>query len=130
MVHYGTPMGKATGNISQKPISVKLNREQIAVLDYITELGSFNGRSHTIREFLMPAFDASIEAMKTGKGYQGLLTYATLVKKGFGKRFDTIAENAKERKADPKGQAQLDIPNIPDDFNFKPFMGKELLEEN
>jgi metal-responsive CopG/Arc/MetJ family transcriptional regulator len=112
-------MAKAV-NPQQKTISVKLSKEQTAVLDRVCELGEFNGRSHAIRELLLPALDAGAEAIKTGKGYQGLLTYAVNMKKLM-HHFDTIADNAKELR-DHEGQGQLDIPNLPDDFNFKPLM--------
>ena len=113
-------MGKATGNISQKPITVKLNRDQIAVLDRIAELGEFNGRSHAIRELLLPALDAGAEAMKTGKGYQALLTYAVLMKKLI-THFDAIAKNSKDLRL-PDDQTQLDIPDLPKELGIEPFM--------
>ena len=122
-------MGKAV-NPQQRTISVKLDKPQFAVLERLVELGEFNGRSHAVRELLLPALDGAIEAMRTGKGYQGVMSYAMLMKKGFGNRYDLIAKNAEEKRTDHKGQSQLDIPNIPDDYNFTPLMGKELLEEN
>ena len=112
-------MGKAV-NPQQKFVGLKLSKEQCNVLDRIVELGEFNGRSHAVRELLLPALDAGAEAMKTGKGYQGLLTYAMLMKK-LVHHFDTIAKNAKDRRYH-KGQIQLDIPNLPDDFDLKPLM--------
>ena len=113
-------MGKATGNISQKVISVKLNREQIAVLDRVVELGEFNGRSHAIRELLLPMLDGASEAMKTGKGYQGLLSLAVLMKK-LNHRFDKIAKNSKHLRL-PDDQTQLDLPNVPKEIGIEPFM--------
>ena len=113
-------MAKATGNISQKPITVKLNREQLAVLDRVSELGEFNGRSHAIRELLLPALDAGAEAMKTGKGYQGVLTYAVLMKKLI-KHFDKIAKNSKDLRL-PDDQTQLDFPNLPKELGIEPLM--------
>ena len=113
-------MGKAMGNISQKPITVKLNREQIAVLDRVAELGEFNGRSHAIRELLLPALDAGAEAMKTGKGYSGLLTYAVLMKK-LVHHFDKIAENSKDLRL-PDGQTQFDIKGLPKELGIDPLL--------
>ena len=112
-------MAKAV-NPQQKFVGLKLSKEQLNVLDRVVELGEFNGRSHAVRELLLPALDAGAEAIRTGKGYKGLLTYATCMKKLI-HHFDTIAENAKELR-DHEGQAQLDIPNLPDDFNLKPLM--------
>ena len=111
-------MGKAYGNISKKPITVKLNRDQIAVLDRVAELGEFNGRSHAIRELLLPALDAGAEAMKTGKGYQGLLTYAVLLKKLI-HHFDTIAKNSKHLRL-PDDQTQFDIEGLPKELGIEP----------
>ena len=104
-------MAKATGNISQRPISVKLNKEQILVLDRIVENGEFNGRSHALRELVMPALQAGVMAMNTGKGWKGMMTYALEIKK-LSKKMDAIAENSKDLR-DLDGQVTLDLEGIP-----------------
>ena len=112
-------MGKAV-NPQQKFIGLKLSKEQTNVLDRVVELGEFNGRSHAVRELLLPALDAGAEAMKTGKGYQGVLTYAVLMRKLI-KHFDTIAKNSKDLRL-PDDQTQLDIPNLPKELGIEPLM--------
>ena len=109
-------MGKATGNISQRAITVKLNREQIAVLDRVAELGEFNGRSHAIREMLLPALDAGAEAMTTGKTWQAMMRYAVLMKK-LNHHFDAIAKNSKDLRL-PDGQTQLDMKGVPKEIGI------------
>ena len=58
-------MGKATGNISQKPIAVKLNKEQIYALDIIVVRGGYNGRSHALREMALPYLESALVAEET-----------------------------------------------------------------
>ena len=104
-------MGKATGNISQKAVAVKLNKEQIAVLDQIVENGEFNGRSHALRELVMPALLAGVTAMNSGSKAKALLNYGREIKK-LADRFDAIAKNSKDlREAD--GQVTLDLKGVP-----------------
>jgi metal-responsive CopG/Arc/MetJ family transcriptional regulator len=104
-------MGKATGNISQKPITVKLNKEQILVLDRIVENGEFNGRSHALRELVLPALQAGVVAMNTGKGWRGMYTYGVEIKK-LSKKMDAVAKNSKNLR-DVDGQVTLDLEGIP-----------------
>ena len=104
-------MGKATGNISQKAIAVKLNREQIEILDRLVENGGFNGRSHAAREFLLPAMQAGIVAMNTGSGLKGMFKYQREIK-NLASRYDKMAKNAKEFK-EASRQQQIDLEGVP-----------------
>jgi len=70
-------MGKATGNISQKPIAVKLNKEQIHGLDIFVEKGGYNGRSHAVREMILPYIVSALEVEKTKSAWAGYKAYAT-----------------------------------------------------
>ena len=110
----------AVPNPKEKFVGIRMTKEQANVLDRVVELGGFKGRSEACRELLLPALDAGAEAIRTGKGYQGLLTYAVNMRKLM-HHFDAIADNAKELR-DHEGQGQLDIPDIPDDFNLKPLI--------
>jgi Arc/MetJ-type ribon-helix-helix transcriptional regulator len=100
-------MAKATGNISQKPVVVKLNKEQIAVLDMVVANGDYNGRSHAIRELLLPALNAGVTAMNTGSGGRAMITWIKEMKK-LTKRMDDVAKNAKNYRTD-RDQVELDI---------------------
>ena len=51
---------------SQKPVTIKLNQDQINVLDKVVEFGEFNGRSHAVRMLLLPALNAGVTAMNKG----------------------------------------------------------------
>ena len=112
-------MAKAV-NPQQLTISVKLSKDQVAVLDRVSELGEFNGRSHAIRELILPALDAGAEAMITGKTWQAMLKYAVLMKK-LNHHFDKIAENSKDLRL-PDGQTQLDIKGLPRELGIEPLM--------
>lgn len=94
----------------QKPITVKLNKEQLIVLDRIVELGEFNGRSHAIREMLLPGLEAGRVAIN--ETFAGKAKSAFAYKKAwqnFTDRMDTINKNAKQLPRDSKGQALMDI---------------------
>jgi metal-responsive CopG/Arc/MetJ family transcriptional regulator len=58
-------MGKATGNISQKVIPVKLNKQEIEALDLFVKMGGFNGRSHALREMAKPYMIATQVAIQS-----------------------------------------------------------------
>ena len=104
-------MAKATGNISQKAVAVKLNKEQIALLDRIVELGEFEGRSHAIREFLLPTLEAGRVAINETLGGKGkaIWKYGVEMKK-FGDRMERIHENAKELPRTHKDQGIIPLP--------------------
>ena len=102
---------------TQKPITVKLNKEQLIVLNRIVELGEFNGRSHAIREMLLLAHEAGRVAinetfngkMRAGFAYQRAW-------KNFSERMDTVNRNAKELPRDAKGQAVIDLDGIQEEL--------------
>jgi len=104
-------MGKATGNISQKAVAVKLNKQQIEVLDRLVENGEFEGRSHAIRELLLPALQAGIVAMNTGSGLKGIFRYGREIKK-LNDRYDKMAKNGKEFR-EASRQQQIDLEGVP-----------------
>ena len=106
---YG--MGKATGNISQKPVTIKLNKEQIAVLDLVVKNGEFSGRSHAIRELLLPALNAGVTAINTGSGGRAMLTWIKEMKK-LTKHMDKVADNSKQIRVD-KDQVELALSGVP-----------------
>ena len=70
-------MGKATGNISQRVIPVKLNKEQIHALDIIVEKGDFNGRSHAIRELCLPYLESALVAEETKSVFKATKAFIT-----------------------------------------------------
>ena len=94
---------------SQKPVVVKLNHEQINVLDRIVELGEFNGRSHAVRELILPALNAGVTAMN--KNY--LLAMVTWVKgiDGLNKRMVLIEKNSLKGKQEDFDM-ELGLPPI------------------
>ena len=81
---------------SQKPITIKLNQDQITVLDKVVEFGEFNGRSHAMRELLLPALNAGVTAMNHGS----LRAMVTWVKEidGLHQRMKTIEQNSLKGK--------------------------------
>ena len=104
-------MGKATGNISQKAVAVKLNKQQIEVLDRLVENGGVEGRSHANREFLLPALQGGIVAMNTGSGMKGIFKYGREIQK-LSSRYDAMAKNGKEFK-EASRQQQIDLDGVP-----------------
>ena len=81
---------------SQKPITIKLNQDQITVLDKVVEFGEFNGRSHAMRELLLPALNAGVTAMNHGS----LRAMVTWVKEidGLHQRMKNIEQNSLKGK--------------------------------
>lgn len=95
---------------SQKVIPIKLNKEQIAVLDAIVDLGEFNGRSHAIRELVIPALEAGRVAINESVGgkAKALFKYGTSMK-NLSDRMEKIHDNAKQLPRDSKGQATIPL---------------------
>jgi Arc/MetJ-type ribon-helix-helix transcriptional regulator len=98
--------------IHKKVVPIMLTHSQIAVVDAIVEYGEYNGRSHAIREILLPVLDAAKEAINTGKGYQATLSLQVAMKKAFGEKMDLMAENSKDFR-DSKGQVFMDLEGVP-----------------
>ena len=71
MVHQGKLITLLFAMPSQKPIAVKLNKEQIDALDHLVEMGKYNGRSHAIREMSMTYIQAIATTLETGKTWKG-----------------------------------------------------------
>ena len=94
---------------SQKPITIKLNQDQITVLDKVVELGEFNGRSHAMRELLLPALNAGVTAMNQGS----LRAMVTWVKEidGLNQRMKTIEKNSLKGKQEDMDM-DLGLPPI------------------
>lgn len=94
---------------SQKPVVVKLNQEQINVLDRMVELGEFNGRSHAVRELILPALNAGVTAMNKNS----LLAMVTWVKgiDGLNKRMVLIEKNSLKGKQEDLDM-ELGLPPI------------------
>ena len=97
---------------NQKVVPVKLNREQIAILDAIVEHGEFNGRSHAIRELLVPALEAGRVAINEATSFNGhataLMKYGSSMK-ALSNRIGTVRENAKKLQRDSKGQINIPL---------------------
>lgn len=89
---------------SQKPVVVKLNIQQIEVLDRVVELGDFNGRSHAVRELLLPALEAGVVAMQTQSTAKGTWEYLKKMKR-LNKHFEKMARNSTRN-------AQQSLPGI------------------
>lgn len=94
---------------SQKPVVVKLNQEQIDVLDRMVELGEFNGRSHAVRELILPALNAGVTAMTKNS----LLAMVTWVKgiDGLNQRMALIEKNSLKGKQEDLDM-ELGLPPI------------------
>ena len=97
---------------SQKTVPIKLNREQIAILDAIVEHGEFNGRSHAIRELLVPALEAGRVAINEATSFNGhataLMKYGSSMK-ALSNRIGIVRENAKKLQRDSKGQINIPL---------------------
>ena len=81
---------------SQKPITIKLKQEQIDALDRIVELGEFNGRSHALREMLLPALNAGVTAM-TSNSLMAMVTWVKGID-GLNQRMALIEKNSLKGK--------------------------------
>ena len=95
----------------QKVTPVMFTLNQISIIDAIVQNGEYKGRSHAIREMIIPVLEAGLEAINQGKGYQATLTLQTSMKKYFGEKMDLIAENSKAYR-DEQGQAMLDLDGV------------------
>ena len=94
---------------SQKVVPIKLNKEQIALLDRIVELGEFNGRSHAIRELLLPALNAGAVGMNQGY-LRAMVTWVKGID-GLTQRMKTIEENSLKGKQEDM-DLDLGLPPI------------------
>ena len=94
---------------SQKPITIKLNERQIEVLDRIVELGEFNGRSHAMRELLLPALNAGVTAMEKGS-LRAMVTWVKGID-GLNQRMRNIEKNALKGKQETLDM-ELGLPPI------------------
>ena len=94
---------------SQKPITIKLNEKQIEVLDRIVELGEFNGRSHAMRELLLPALNAGVTAMEKGS-LRAMVTWVKGID-GLNQRMRNIEKNALKGKQETLDM-ELGLPPI------------------
>ena len=94
---------------SQKPITIKLNERQIEVLDKIVELGEFNGRSHAMRELLLPALNAGVTAMEKGS-LRAMVTWVKGID-GLNQRMRNIEKNALKGKQETLDM-ELGLPPI------------------
>ena len=83
--------------ISQKPVTVKLNKEQIQALETAVKLGEFEGRSHLIREVLLTFLHGMTSAVHSGKGFRGIAEWQTRIK-AYSPIFDLAVENAQKIK--------------------------------
>ena len=88
-------MGKATGNISQKVIPVKLNKQEIEALDLFVKMGGFNGRSHALREMAKPYMIATQVAQQTQSSVKAVVAMAKASLE-INKRIDRVAKNARK----------------------------------
>ena len=103
-------MGKATGNISQKVIPVKLNKQEIEALDHFVEMGGFNGRSHALREMAKPYMIATQVAIQTQSEVKaGMEMLKAMVE--INKRVGRVAKEAKKN-------AQTTLPGIEDEIEI------------
>ena len=94
---------------SQKPVTIKLNERQIEVLDRIVELGEFNGRSHAMRELLLPALNAGVTAMEKGS-LRAMVTWVKGID-GLNQRMRNIEKNALKGKQETLDM-ELGLPPI------------------
>lgn len=94
------------GMPSQKPIAVKLNKEQIDALDHIVEMGKYNGRSHAIREMSMTYIQAIQKTLETGKTWQGTWEFFKGVM-AMNERLDIIQKHATRNR-----QAKMDLNDL------------------
>ena len=95
---------------SQKVVPIKLNQAQIDALDRIVQLGEFNGRSHAMRELLLPALNAGQVAVKSQSKLKAMATWLSEMEK-LNHRFDAIAKNSiKNSQGD--FEMDLDLPPL------------------
>ena len=95
---------------SQKPITIKLNQQQIDVVDAMVKHGEFDGRSHAIREMVLPALNATVTAMDSGSTIKAMHTWIKEMEK-MTKRMDSIARNAQKDKQQDF-EMDLNLPPI------------------
>ena len=93
---------------SQRPIIVKLNHDQIDVLDKVVEYGEFNGRSHALRELVLPALNAGVSAMNSGSRIKAMYVWIKEMET-MTNRMDNIAKNSQKGKQEDF-DLDLDIP--------------------
>lgn len=94
---------------SQKPITIKLNEQQIDVLDRIVKLGEFNGRSHAMRELLVPALNAGVTAINKGS-LRAMVTWVQEIDK-LNQRMKLIEKNSLKGKQEDMDM-ELGLPPI------------------
>lgn len=94
---------------SQKPVTIKLNQDQISVLDKIVELGEFNGRSHAMRMLLVPALNAGVTAMNKGS-LRAMVTWVQEID-GLNQRMKLIEKNSLKGKQEDMDM-ELGLPPI------------------
>ena len=97
---------------NQKVTPVMLTRQQISVIDAIVQNSDYNGRSHVIRDAILPILESALIAINTGKGHRAMLNLQLNQKKQFTEKMDTIAERSKHYR-DQLGQTVLDLEGIP-----------------
>ena len=95
---------------SQKPVPVKLNKEQIDALDHIVKMGKYNGRSHAIREMSMTYIQAIATTLETGKTWKGTYEFFKGVM-AMNERLSIIQKHANQNN-----QAQLDLTEMVEDM--------------
>jgi Arc/MetJ-type ribon-helix-helix transcriptional regulator len=94
---------------SQKPITIKLNEQQIDVLDRIVKLGEFNGRSHAMRELLVPSLNAGVTAINKGS-LRAMVTWVQEIDK-LNQRMKLIEKNSLKGKQEDMDM-ELGLPPI------------------
>ena len=95
---------------SQKVIPIKLNQRQIDVVDALVKHGEFNGRSHAIREMVLPALNATVTAMESGSSLKAMHTWIKEMEK-LTKRMDAVARNSQKGKQEDF-EMDLNLPPI------------------
>jgi Arc/MetJ-type ribon-helix-helix transcriptional regulator len=91
-----------------RTLSIKLPLASMEIIDRITELGDFEGRSHAVREMLLPALKAGQVCMDTGKTWKATLEYLKGMSE-LNEHFDKIGATRREKQ---QGDLFVDLPTL------------------
>ena len=98
---------------SQKPIAVKLNKEEIEALDAFVDLGGFNGRSHALREMAKPYMIATQVALQTQSQLKAVTEMAK-AQLAINKRIGQVAKTATKNRQQTLFEEPVEVTIIPD----------------
>jgi len=99
---------------SQKPITVKLNQEELQALDAFVEHGGYNGRSHALREMAKPFMVATQVALQSQSAVKASVAMTKAMYE-VTQSFPKIAKNStKNSQQTLPGIEPVEVTIIPD----------------